>query len=135
MLVWPTTAVGAAVALPREAKSAEPVQGAVLPPANGANAPADNPAHAETLPARALRPDLPRGRDGPAADGADSDEADSDDAAPEKAETPASPGAPAAREPSRGTPGMSQPGSVITASLRRETALLSTDHTFDYTGA
>ena len=76
-----------------------------MPPSrNGANAPADNPEHADTLPAaRALRPALPRQGDESAAAEEDTHEAEPSDAAGGSA--------------SRGTPGMSQPGSVIAASL------------------
>src|SRR5215467_8229885 len=105
MLVSPTTAVGAAVALPREAESAEPVQGAVLPPANGANAPADQPADADTLSVRALRRRLARRGDESAAARRDAESSDAT-------------AAPASRGSSRGTPGISQPGSVIAASRR-----------------
>ncbi|HUB39656.1 MAG TPA: hypothetical protein VMA72_12450, partial [Streptosporangiaceae bacterium] len=73
----------------------------VLASGNGANAPADNPEEADTLPARALRP---RRRE-PASDDVDAD--------PQEAELPASLGASAPGEASRGTPGMSQPGSVM----------------------
>ena len=77
----------------------------VLPSGNGANAPADNPEDADTLPARALRPDLPRR----------GDEATVGEAATVAAAA-ASSRASGPGEASRGTPGMSQPGSVIAAS-------------------
>jgi hypothetical protein len=80
---------------------------------NGANAPADNPAHADTLPDRALRRDVPL-----LPDGLPADETDGETTAkmPESA---------AAEGPSasRGTPGMSQPESVTAASLHRQTSL------------
>jgi hypothetical protein len=91
-----------------------------LVPRNGANAPADNPEDAETLPARGLRPDFLR-RDDEAADG---EAADGEAAAAEAV-------APAPGESSRGTPGMSQPGSAIVASLRQDRSAISTAHTFD----
>ena len=69
---------------------------------NGANAPADSPEEADTLPARGLRPDLLRRGDAAAPVDAAAGEAAADEAAE------SAPG-----EGSRGTPGMSQPGSVI----------------------
>jgi len=84
--------------------------------ANRANAPADTPEDADTLPARDLRPDLPR-RTGEAV----VDEPESDDTPPEEAEpddkAADEPGTSAPEEGSRGTPGISQPGSAIAASL------------------
>jgi hypothetical protein len=74
-----------------------------LPSPNGANAPPDNPENADTLPARALRPDLP----------ARSGEPDATAAEAQDAELPAPSGGPALAEDARETPGMSQPGSVI----------------------
>jgi hypothetical protein len=73
---------------------------------NGANAPADNPEDADTLPARGRRPDLARrcGESAAAAEAPAADEA----------------GASAPGEGSRGTPGTSQPGSDIVASLRQD---------------
>jgi hypothetical protein len=110
-------AVGALpVAVPGQAVPGEPVAGeptlaAVSPGAladqaaegspasrNGANAPADNPEDADTLPARALRPGFAR-RDGEAVAGG---------AAAGGEAAASAPG-----EGSRGIPGMSQPGSVI----------------------
>ena len=70
--------------------------------ANRANAPADKPEQADTLPARGLRPDFAR-RGGEAAAG--------ETAAGESAADEA--GASAPGESSRDTPGMSQPGSPI----------------------
>jgi hypothetical protein len=70
---------------------------------NGANAPADSPEHESAA-----------------------GEAASD------AETSAEAGASAPGEGSRGTPGMSQPGSVIDAASRQDNSLTSTAHTFDY---
>jgi hypothetical protein len=81
-------------------------------PANGANAPADNPELADTLPARELRRALP-GRGEPAADAEDAGDAVAAQAEPGQAEPSASAGASALAGDSRGTPGMSQPGSVI----------------------
>jgi hypothetical protein len=72
---------------------------------NGANAPADNPEDADTLPGRALRPDLARRGGEPAPVGEDAESSD-------EAAAATSGGS------SRGTPGMSQPGSDIAASLR-----------------
>ena len=89
---------------------APPGQASGAPPSrNGANAPPDNPEDADTLPARRLR----RRRCEPEPDDTDASEADA-----QEAELPAPSGAPAPREASRGTPGTSQPGSVIAASLR-----------------
>jgi hypothetical protein len=73
--------------------------GGALESRNGANAPADNPEDADTLPARGLRPDLSR-RGGEAPVG--------EAAVCEVAAGASEPGA-----GSRGTPGMSQPGSDI----------------------
>ena len=94
---------------------------------NGANAPADNPEDAETLPALGLRPDLPRrAGEAPAGDvAAAGGEAAAGEAVAVEADAPA-PG-----EGSRGTPGMSQPGSVMVASLRLRDTSTSTDHVFD----
>jgi hypothetical protein len=92
--------------------------------ANGANAPADNPEDAEMLPARCLRPDLLRCRDEAAVGEAAADEAAAAEAA-----------APAPGEGSCGTPGMSQPGSAIVASLRKDRSPISTAHMFDYSAA
>jgi hypothetical protein len=72
---------------------------------NGANAPADNPEDADTLPVRALRPDFARRGGEPAPVGEDAEPSD-------EAAAATSGGS------SRGTPGISQPGSVIAASLR-----------------
>jgi len=69
---------------------------------NGVNAAADNPEDAETLAGRALRPDAPRR---------------TCSATPDEAAAVAT-GAAEAEEASRGTPGMAQPGSVMSASLR-----------------
>ena len=103
--------------------AAEPAPGSP----NGANAPADNPEHADTLPARALRPDLSRRGDEVAPEDAVAEEADADEEEPSTAA-----GASASEGASCGTPGMSQPGSVIAASLRQDTSPISTAHTFDY---
>jgi len=68
---------------------------------NGANAPADNPEDADALPARALRPGLPRrAAELPAGEAA-------------AVGTAVEAGVPAPAEGSRATPGMSQPGSAI----------------------
>lgn len=78
--------------------------GAVALP-NGANAPADNPAHAEMLPARAARSDLRLRPREPAPVGTEAEA--------QEAEFRAWSGAAAPGQASRGTPGTSQPGSVI----------------------
>jgi hypothetical protein len=96
---------------------------AALPLPNGANAPADSPELADRLPVRAVRPDLPRR----------GDEATVGEAPTVEASAEAGTSTPG--EGSRGTPGMSQPGSVMVASLRLRDRLNSTDHVFDYTGA
>ena len=92
------------------------------PSASRANAPADNPAHAEMLPDRALRPGFRLRAREPEADDADTWPADSQESGAEQAEAGPSARTPAARAASRGIPGMSQPGSVTappsTVSLR-----------------
>src|SRR6202007_92222 len=94
---------GAGVEVPPAQLDDPPAGGPPLS-ANGANAPADNPEDAETLPARGLRPDLVRR----------GDEATAGEAAAVRAVASA-PG-----EGTRGTPGMSQPGSAMVASLRQD---------------
>jgi hypothetical protein len=89
--------------------SADHVAVGALPSGNGAKAPADNPEDADTLPARALRPGVAR-----------RDEAARDDAVADAAEPPAAAGTSASQGASRGTPGMSQPGSAIVASSRQD---------------
>jgi hypothetical protein len=131
-----------------------PVAVPVLLSANGANAPADDPEHADTLPVRALRRDpRPRRRlaelsadgasadanseSGPAADargtpgtshtdsaadGSAGDSAFAGDSAPTSESALAGDSRPAGEsapgDDARDTPGMSQPESVIAASLR-----------------
>ncbi|HEY2076255.1 MAG TPA: hypothetical protein VGH53_07950 [Streptosporangiaceae bacterium] len=75
-----------------------------LPLPNGTNAPADNPED-DTLPPRALRPDLPE-RPGES-------DAEADEAAAREPEPSDAGSASALEGASRGTPGMSQPRSVI----------------------
>ncbi|HTZ91069.1 MAG TPA: hypothetical protein VMB74_01630 [Streptosporangiaceae bacterium] len=86
--------------------------------ANRANAPADEPAHADALVVRRLRPDL-RPRPGDAASG----EADVAEPAADK---PAADDSVALEQGdgSREIPGMSQPGSVMVASLRSSETFL-----------
>jgi hypothetical protein len=90
-----------------------------LPSSNGANAPADSPEHADSLPALAARLDLALRGEESAVTGQEAELS----------------GAAALPGSARGTPGMSQPGSVIVASLRQDRSLISTAHTFDNTGS